>query len=546
MKSSYATYIVIGAGSAGCAVAGRLSEDKDATVVVFEAGRRNDSIFVRWPAGFARLQNGRNRWEWETVPQAHCAGRQVPTPQGKLVGGGSAVNGMVYIRGNPRDYDAWAAAGNEGWSYREALPFFRLAEDNMRFVDEWHGTGGPLGVSDQLSPSPLTRLFVRAGQEAGFPHNPDFNGARQAGTGFYQVTQRNGQRCSAAHAYLYPALVRPNIRLETRVQVSRILIEKGRAVGVEFLREDATRPERIMAEKEVVLSSGAINSPKLLMLSGIGPADDLRSHGIDPVHDLPGVGRNLHDHVDAYVCVRLTEPVSYTGQDKGLAAIRHGLEYLLSGAGAVTSNACEGGLFASSDGNDDWPDIQLHFMPAMLPSHQMIDGHGVTVLCSALRPKSRGRLTLASADPRVDPLIDTNFLADPDDIRVNVAALRVGRAVMNAPSFRKLHGGEVFPGPNCQSDAELGDYVRANAKTDFHPVGTCRMGHDDMAVVDPQLRLRGIDGLRIADASIMPSIVSGNTNAPSIMIGERAADFIRGNRSVADAGLGSAGAAAVL
>jgi choline dehydrogenase-like flavoprotein len=269
------------------------------------------------------------------------------------------------------------------------------------------------------------------------------------------------------------------------------------------------------------------------MLSGIGPADDLRMLGIDPVHDLPGVGHNLHDHVDAYVCVRINAPITYTGQDHGLAAIRHGIEYLLFKSGAVTSNACEGGLFASSDGNDDWPDIQLHFMPAMLPSHQMIDGHGVTVLCSALRPRSRGQLRLAGVDPRLDPLIDTNFLADPDDLRVNIAALRVGRAIMNAPSFRRLHGGEVFPGADLTSDTDLGDYVRAFAKTDYHPVGTCRMGTDPMAVVDPALRVRGIDGLRVADASIMPAIVSGNTNAPAIMIGERAAQFIRGNASAA-------------
>lgn len=528
MTSSSVAYIVIGAGSAGCAVAGRLGEDPDATVAVFEAGRRDDSLFVRWPAGFARLQTARHRWEWETVPQENCAGRRVPTPQGRLVGGGSAVNGMVYIRGTPRDYDGWAAAGATGWSYADVLPVFRRAEDNMRFADGFHGTGGPLGVSDQISPSPLTRLFVRAGQEAGFAFNPDFNGARQAGVGFYQVTQRNAQRCSAAHAYLYPALARPNVRLETQAQVTRILIEKGRAVGIEFRRAGAARPERLMAEREIILSAGAINTPKLLMLSGIGPADHLASLGIAPVHDLPGVGENLHDHVDAYVCVRLTEPVSYTGADSGVAALRHGLEYLLFRSGAVTSNACEGGLFASSDGNDDWPDIQLHFMPAMLPSHQTIGGHGVTVLCSALRPKSRGRLRLASADPAADPRIDTNFLADPDDLRVNIAALRVGRAVMAAPSFARLNGGEVFPGPDCDSDAALGDYVRRHAKTDFHPVGTCRMGTDALAVVAPDLRVHGLDGLRVADASIMPAIVSGNTNAPAIMIGERAAEFIRG------------------
>lgn len=524
--ASSATYIVVGAGSAGCTIAGRLSEDPNASVVIFEAGKRNDSLFVRWPAGFARLQNAKNRWEWETTPQDHCDRRRVPTPQGKLVGGGSAVNGMVYIRGNPRDYDAWEAAGACGWSYRDVLPYFRRAEDNMRFSDEFHGAEGPLGVSDQISPSPLTRLFVRAGQEAGFAYNPDFNGKRQAGVGFYQVTQRDGQRCSAAHAYLYPALARPNIHLETRAHVTRVLVENGRAIGIEFRRHGSSRVERLVAEQEVIISAGAINSAKLLMLSGIGHADELAAAGIAPIHDLPGVGRNLHDHVDAYVCVRLTEPLSYTGHERGFKAARHGLEYLMFSSGAVTSNACEGGLFASSTGDDDWPDIQLHFMPTILPSHQVIDGHGVTVLCSALRPKSRGQMRLAGADPALDPLIDTNFLAEPQDLAVNIAALRVGRQVMNAPSFRKLHGGEVFPGTEKLSDQELGDYVRAFAKTDYHPVGTCRMGTDPASVVDPRLRVHGIDNLRVADNSIMPAIVSGNTNAPAIMIGERAAQFI--------------------
>lgn len=531
MTIESATHIVIGAGSAGCALAGRLSEDPNAKIVVLEAGRHNDSLLVRWPAGFARLQNARHRWEWETSPQRHCDGRRVPTPQGRLVGGGSAVNGMVYIRGNPRDYDHWAELGATGWDYQAVLPFFRRAEDNMRFHDGWHGNGGPLGVSDQISPSPLTRLFVRAGQEAGHLYNPDFNGARQAGVGFYQVTQRDGQRCSAAHAYLYPALERSNVRLETQVQVTRIVMDGPRAVGVEYLAKGESHPHRIMADGEIILSAGAINTPKLLMLSGIGPADELARHGIAPLHDLPGVGANLHDHVDAYVCVALTRPLSYTGHDSGLPALRHAAQYMLFGTGPATSNACEGGLFASSDGQEDWPDIQLHFMPAMLPSHQTIGGHGVTMLCSALRPKSRGRLTLTNADPRADPVIDTNFLADPEDLRVNIAALRVGRAVMEAPSFRALHGGEALPGPACQSDADFAAYIRSHAKTDYHPVGTCRMGSDAMAVVDPQLRVHGLAGLRVADASIMPAIVSGNTNAPAIMIGERAADFVKSARN---------------
>ncbi len=526
-------YIVVGAGSAGCVVAGRLSEDPSVQVTVFEAGRRNDSIFVRWPAGFARLQTPENRWDWQTVPQNQCGGRRVPTPQGKLVGGGSAVNGMVYIRGNRRDYDAWAALGNDRWSYDEVLPYFRMSEDNAVFAGDYHGTEGALGVSDQISPSPLTRLFVRAAQESGIPYNPDFNGERQSGAGFYQVTQRNAQRCSAAHAFLYPAMTRPNLVLRTQAQVTRILIEKGRAVGIEYRAEGSSQRQVLRARREVIVSAGAINSPKLLLLSGIGTADELRSVGIESAHDLPGVGRNLHDHVDAYVCVRLKEPVSYTGQDRGLAAIRHGIEYMLFKTGAVTSNACEGGAFVNSEGSEDWPDVQLHFMPAALATHRAIGGHGITVLCSAVRPKSRGTLRLASADPFADPLIDTNFLSHPDDMRHNIAALRIGRAVVNAPSFRSLTAGEVYPGPDCQTDEQFATYIRQNANTDFHPVGTCKMGSDAQAVVDQDLKVHGIEGLRVIDASIMPQIVSGNTNAPAIMIGERGAAAIRGTMPAA-------------
>lgn len=529
MKQPEVDYIVVGAGSAGCAVAARLSEKADISVAVFEAGARNDSILVRWPAGFARLQQPQNRWNWETVEQPHCAGRRIPTPQGRMVGGGSAINGMVYIRGNRRDYDSWAEEGNVNWSYEKVLPFFRKAEDNARLADEWHGTGGPLGVSDQISPSPLSRAFVLAAQEAGHRYNHDFNGADQSGVGLYQVTQRSGQRCSSAHAYLYPALNRANLSLLADTRVVRIVMENDRAVGIEYFQGGPNKLQVLRARREVIVSAGAINSAKLLMLSGIGAADDLKACGIRPVHELRGVGRNLQDHVDAYLSVRLKEPISYTGQDRGLAAVRHGIQYMMFGTGAVTSNACEGGLFAGSEGNDDWPDVQLHFIPAMLASHQVIGGHGVTVLSSALHPKSRGQVRLASSDPVVEPLIDPKFFSEPDDMKQNVAALNIAREIAHAPSLRKLHDGEVFPGPKCASNAELADYVRSTAKTDFHPVGTCRMGNDEDAVVDQDLRVRGLTGLRVADASIMPRIVSGNTNAPSIMIGERAASLISGS-----------------
>jgi len=495
---------------------------------MFEAGRKDNSPLVRWPAGYARLQGNRTRWEWATTPQEHCGGRRVPFPQGKLLGGGSSVNSMVYIRGNRRDYDSWATQGNDLWSYDQVLPYFRKSEDNERFCDAFHATGGELGVSDQRAPSELTRLFVRAAQEVGIVHNPDFNGARQSGVGFFQVTQRKARRCSAAHAFVYPIMDRPNFSVDTEVRVTRVLVEKGRAVGVEYLRRGSRTPERLLARREVIVSSGSINSAKLLLLSGIGPADELEAHGIAAVHHLPGVGKNLQDHLDAFSCITLKQPISYTAQDKGLPAIRHGVEFLLFGTGAITSNVCEGGLFANTRGSEDWPDIQMHFIPAALPTHQPVKGHAVTLTAAYMRPQSRGEVTLASADPFDEPLIDPKFLSHPDDLQHNIDGVKLAREVLAAPAFSKVIREEAFPGKHVRTDAEIGEYVRQNAKTDFHPVGTCRMGEDEMAVVSQDLSVRGLEGLRVIDASVMPTIVTGNTNGPSIMIGERGADFILG------------------
>jgi choline dehydrogenase len=532
MNSMEVDYLVIGGGSAGCVVASRLSEDPSVSVGLLEIGARNDSVLVNWPAGYAKLQGEKFRWEWMTVPQKHLGDRPMLFPQGKILGGGSTVNSMVYIRGNRRDYDAWAALGNEGWSYEDLLPYFKRSEDNERFCDGYHGIDGPLGVADQRYPIDLTRHFVRAAQESGIAYTPDFNGAHQYGVGFYQVTQRNVRRSSSAIAFLYPAMSRQNLKVETKVRVTRVVIENGRAVGAEVLFDGSNRPATIRARREVIVSCGAINSPKLLLLSGVGPADELRKRGVAPVLDLPGVGKNLQDHMDVYCCTSLSKPLSYNGHDTGLKMIRHGVEFLMFGTGAVSSNVCEGGAFVSTTGDNDWPDIQMHFLPAFVIDHGRVkvDGHGMTLNTAYLRPESRGEVTLASSNPMDEPLIDPNYLSAPEDLRHSIDGFRLAREILSQSSLASITKTEYLPGANVRTDAEIAAYIREYGKTDFHPAGTCKMGQDAMAVVDADLKVKGIDGLRVIDASVMPTVVSGNTNAASIMIGERGSDAVLGKR----------------
>ncbi|TGT36630.1 GMC family oxidoreductase N-terminal domain-containing protein [Mesorhizobium sp. M8A.F.Ca.ET.165.01.1.1] len=525
-------YIVVGGGSAGCVVASRLSENPHVTVLLLEAGARNDTPLVRWPAGYSRLQGNKVRWEWSTVPQKHLNNRKLLFPQGKLLGGGSSVNSMVYIRGNRKDYDSWREQGNDGWGYDDLLPYFRRSEDNERFADAFHGTDGPMGVSDQRLPIDLTRKFVRAAQEAGFDHNPDFNGREQYGVGYYQVTQRAVRRSSTAAAFIYPNLSRPNLTVVTETRVTRIGMEHGRARSVTYLAPGSNRAAIVRAGSEIIVSAGAINSPKLLLLSGIGPASELRQTGVDTVVNLPGVGKNLQDHMDVYCCVSLKERASYNGHDRGLMAAWHGLQFLMFGTGPLTSNVCEGGAFVSTTGDHDWPDIQMHFLPAYVIDHGRVRvaGHGMTLNTAYLRPESRGQVTLASTDPMDDPLIDPDFLSNPNDLRHSIEGFKLAREILSQPSFSRLYKAEHLPGKDVRSDQQITEYIRQWSKTDFHPAGTCKMGSDDMAVVDKDLKVRGVDALRVIDASIMPTLVSGNTNAPSIMIGERGADAILGRR----------------
>ena len=521
-------YIIIGAGSAGCVLANRLSEDPGVKVLLLEAGGRDWHPLVHMPAGLARIANNKRiNWDHATVPQTQLGGRTIWVPRGKLLGGSSSINAMCYIRGVAADYDEWAAQGAVGWHWDNVLPFFRKAEGNSRGGDAWHGADGPLGVSDLRHVNPLTHAFVEAGQQAGMAFNPDFNGPQQEGVGLYQVTQRNGARCSTAVAYLDPARPRPNLDIITGAHVRRIRFEAGRAVGVDYAR--GRHLARARAQREVLLCGGAINSPQLLQLSGIGPADELRRHGIEVLHDAPGIGANLQDHLDVTTLQHCSQPISY---DR-VSELRTGLQYFLGRRrGPGTSNIAEGaGFFRSPLAPDARADIQLHFIPAMIDDHgrNRLPGDGYTLHACPLRPRSRGRLSLRSADAADKPLIDPNYLGDAEgfDLRMMVECARLSLEIFAQPAFAPYRGAPIFPAQAPRSQAEWEAFVRHRAETVYHPVGTCRMGNDAAAVVDPLLRVNGVQGLRVVDASVMPNLPGGNTNAPTIMIAERAAELIK-------------------
>ena len=530
MHPTSADYVIVGGGSAGCVLAARLSEDPAVQVVLLEAGPPDTSVLIHCPAGLALLaKNGQANWGFQTVPQAGLNGRRGYQPRGKVLGGSSSVNAMIYARGHHAVYDAGRTAGNSGWGWDGVLPSFKRAEHNERGADASHGTGGPLNVMDLRSPHRFGPVFVEAARQAGFPVNPDFNGATQEGVGLYQVTHRNGERFSAAKAYLAPNRSRANLHVVTGAHATRVLLEGRRAVGVAYRIGPAEL--QVRAAREVVLSAGALLSPQLLMLSGVGPAAHLQEHGIPVVHDLPGVGRNLHDHVDVVQVIdapHLTDlfGLSFRGMVNAAKAVA---EWRRQRTGLLTTNFAEAGGFIRSAPHEPLPDLQLHFVIGKLLDHgrKTVFGHGYSCHVCLLRPRSRGSLTLASADPFAPPRIDPNFLADPDDVRRLVRGFLVMRGILTQPALADYRGRELDASGNARTDAQIEAFVRNHADTIYHPVGTCRMGSDALAVVDAQLRVRGLEGLRVADASIMPSIVGGNTNAPVIMIGEKASDLLR-------------------
>lgn len=522
--------LVIGGGSGGCTVAGRLSEEPATQVAVLEAGGTGDGWIVNTPAAlFLMVGSTINNWHFTTVPQMGLGGRRGYQPRGKCLGGSSSINAMVYTRGNRADFDGWAALGAPDWSYTDVLPYFIRAEDNDQFHDAYHGQGGPLGVSRSLSDTPLLSVFLQAAAEAGFKICADFNGEDQEGLGPYQSTTRGGERCSAARAYLQPHLAtRGNLRIETHAYVTRILFEGKRAVGAEYLQHGRRR--QLRARREVILSAGVFQTPQLLMLSGVGDTQSLKNHGIVPMHDQPMVGQHLHDHPD-FVFGYASEAPYMLGFSLAEATVLLGAigQYAKTRRGPLASNIAECGGFLKSSPDLATPDLQLHFGGAIIDDHgrKFHWGTGFSCHVALLHPKSRGRVGLEGPDPHSPPMIDPNFFGDPDDLEVMVKGFKITRRLMDAPALTALRTRDLFTA-DVKSDDDIRAALRARVDTVYHPVGTCRMGQDPRtSVVDQRLRVHGMEALRIVDASVMPRVVSANTNAATIMIGERAADFIR-------------------
>ena len=526
-----ADYVIIGAGSAGCVLADRLSEDGEASVLVLEAGGADNSIHIHMPAAFAYpLMDTRYNWAYDSEPEPHMDGRSLYCPRGKVLGGSSSINGMCYVRGHAHDYDRWAQSGLRGWDYAHCLPYFRKAETLDIGGDDYRGSGGPLHVTAGPMKNPLYHAWVEAGEQAGYPVTNDMNGAQQEGVGRMDMTVCKGERWSAYKAYLKPALKRPKVDAETEVMVTRILFDGRRAVGVEYSWYGQIR--RARARREVIVSGGAINSPQILQLSGIGAGDDLRQHGIEVLADLPGVGANLQDHLEIYVQMECTAPISLYPATKLLGQLKVGLEWMLARRGVGASNLFEAGGFIRSRAGVEHPDLQYHFLPIAInyDGSNPQDVHGFQAHVGPMRPTSRGHVKLSSANPLEAPEILFNYMSTEGDRVEMRAAVRLTREIFSQAAFDPYRGAELAPGADVQSDAEIDAFVREQGESAYHPSCTCRMGPDSdpSAVVDGEGRVHGLAGLRVIDASIMPDIVSGNLNAPTIMLTEKLSDAIRG------------------
>lgn len=517
-------YIIVGAGSAGCVLANRLSASGKHQVLILEAGSTDWNPMIHMPAGISKLATLKSlNWGYNTEPEPELNNRRLYWPRGKVLGGSSSINAMCYCRGHRKDYDHWRDLGNEGWAYDDVLPYFLKSENNQSIENPYHSNEGPLSVSDLSHVNPLSRVFIDAAEQAGFDRTDDFNGAHQRGFGLYQVTQKDNKRHSAAQAYLTPILERDNLTVMTRALAEKILFEDQRATGIQVRHKNKTK--RFTATREVIISGGAINSPQLLMLSGVGNEDHLRQHNIDVVHNLPGVGQNLQDHLDICLVQCSRQSITYDT----LSEIMTGLKYYLFKKGPGTSNIAEaGGFWQSPMADDDRPDLQFHFVPAILDDHgrNRIKGSGYTLHMCMLRPNSRGQITLADNKANSAPLIQANYLTAEGDLDTMLAGFEMQRQIFAAPAFDAYRDQELFPGDEVLSKADITEFIRNKAETIYHPIGTCKMGTDDYAVVNTHLQVHGIDGLRVVDASVMPSLVSGNTNAPTIMMAEKISDHI--------------------